>query len=79
MFAAVLFASVPTTVLASPEVPMCVAEQSPLETAPITLVKWHAPMCGPSSGALAVEPTKPSEARAFAAYRAAVEQIAAAS
>lgn len=78
VFAAVLFASMPTSVFASPDFPMCVAGASHLEAPPITLVRWHAPMCGPYLDALTFKHATPPKARAVEAYRMAVEHIAAA-
>ena len=78
VFAAVLFASVPTPVYASPDVPMCVADQPQVSVAPIHLVQWRAPMCGPYVSAFPVADAQPPEARAIEAYHAAVQQIAAA-
>jgi soluble lytic murein transglycosylase len=78
VFAAVLFASLPTPVYASPDVPMCVADQPQVSVAPIDLVQWHAPMCGPYVSAFPVADAQPPEVRAIEAYRAAVQQIAAA-
>ncbi len=76
LFGSVFFASLPTPVYASPDVPMCIADQPHVNVAPISLVQWPAPMCGPYLNAVA--DTQPSEARAIEAYREATEQIAAA-
>ena len=78
VFAAVLIASPPTPVYASPDVPMCIADQPLLSIAPIDLIRWRAPMCGPYPGIFPVADAQPTEARAIEAYRAAVQQIAAA-
>jgi soluble lytic murein transglycosylase len=78
LIAAVLFASLPTPVYASPDVPMCVADQPQVSAAPIGLVQWRAPMCGPYMSALPVTDAQPPEARAIEAYREALKQIAAA-
>ena len=78
VFAAVLFASLPTPLYASPDVPMCVADQPRFTVAPISLVQWHAPMCGPYRNAFPVLDAQPPEARAIDAYRTAVTQVAAA-
>jgi predicted Zn-dependent protease len=78
VFAAVLFASLPTPLYASPDVPMCVADQPQFTVAPISLVQWHAPMCGPYRNAFPVLDAQPPEARAIDAYRTAVTQVAAA-
>ncbi|UCF46669.1 MAG: lytic transglycosylase domain-containing protein [Myxococcales bacterium] len=78
VFAAVLFASSPATVYASPDVPMCVADPPQPDVAPISLVQWRAPMCGPYPSAFAIADAQPPKARAIEAYREATEQIAAA-
>jgi soluble lytic murein transglycosylase len=78
VFAAVLFTSLPTPVYASPDVPMCVADQPQVAAAPISLVQWHAPMCGPYRNAFPAMDARPPEARAIEAYRAAIKQVAAA-
>ena len=57
---------------------MCVADQPPVSSAPISLVRWRTPMCGPYLSALPVMDAQPPEARAIEAYREAVKQIAAA-
>ncbi|MDH3818781.1 MAG: hypothetical protein OES21_09215, partial [Myxococcales bacterium] len=54
VFAALLFASPPAPVYASPDVPMCVADQPPVSSAPIGLVQWRTPICGPYLSALPV-------------------------
>jgi soluble lytic murein transglycosylase len=78
VFAAVLFASLPAPIYASPDVPMCVANQPPGHAPPISLVQWHAPMCGPLMNAFPAEDARPTVARAIEAYREAAAQIAAA-
>jgi soluble lytic murein transglycosylase len=78
VFAAVLFASLPAPVYASPDVPMCVADAPHPNGPPISLVQWRAPMCGPFLSAFAVAEAQPPKARAVQAYREATEQIAAA-
>jgi soluble lytic murein transglycosylase len=78
VFAAVLIASPPTPVYASPEVPMCVADQPLVSVAPISLVQWRTPMCGPYLSAIPVADAQPPEARSIEAYREATKQIAAA-
>jgi soluble lytic murein transglycosylase len=78
VFAAVLLAWLSTPVDASPDVPMCVADQPYVSAAPIDLVRWRAPMCGPYLSAFAIANAQPSEARAIEAYREAVDQVAAA-
>jgi soluble lytic murein transglycosylase len=78
VFAAVLFASLPTPIYASPDVPMCVADQRLGEAPPISLVRWRAPMCGPYLNAVPVTDARTTEARAIQAYREAADQIAAA-
>jgi len=54
---------------------MCVADQPLVSAAPISLVQWRAPMCGPYPNALQVMDAQPPEARAIEAYRAAIERI----
>jgi soluble lytic murein transglycosylase len=76
--AAVLFVSLGAPAHASPDVPMCVADQPPFNVAPISLVQWRAPMCGPYARSFPVVDAQPPEARAVKAYRAAVQEIAAA-
>ncbi len=78
VFAAVLFASPPAPVYASPDVPMCVADHPQVSAAPLGLVQWRAPMCGPYMDALFVTDAQPPEARAIEAYREAAKQMAAA-
>jgi soluble lytic murein transglycosylase len=78
VFAAVLFASLASPVYASPDVPMCIVDQPQVSVAPISLVQWRAPMCGPYLSAAPIADAQPSEARAIEAYRAALHQIAAA-
>jgi soluble lytic murein transglycosylase len=78
VFAAVLFASLSAPVYASPDAPMCVADQPQFSAAPIHLVQWRSPMCGPYTRSLPVVDARPPEARAVEAYRAAVQEIAAA-
>ncbi|MGB5283655.1 MAG: hypothetical protein WBN29_04040, partial [Polyangiales bacterium] len=70
-----LFASRPAPLQASPDVPMCVAEGPNARTAPIELMQWRGPMCGPYFNALAVAKAQPSKTRAIEAYRDAGEQI----
>ena len=76
MFAAGLFASLPAPVYASPDVPMCVADQPHFSVAPVSQARARAPMCGPYLSAFRIVDSQPSEARAITAYRAAIEQIA---
>ena len=76
-FAAVLLASLPAPVYASPDVPMCIADQPQVSIAPIERIRWRAPMCGPYPIQFRVADARPTEARAIEAYRAAVRQIAA--
>jgi soluble lytic murein transglycosylase len=78
VLAAVLLASPPALVHASPDVPMCVAEPTYADVTPISLVRWRAPMCGPYLNAFTVADARPLEARAIEAYREAMEQVAAA-
>jgi len=54
---------------------MCVAEGPNARTAPIELMQWRGPMCGPYFNALAVAKAQPSKTRAIEAYRDAGEQI----
>ncbi|MBW1760188.1 MAG: lytic transglycosylase domain-containing protein [Deltaproteobacteria bacterium] len=75
VFAAVLFASLPTPAYASPDAPMCVGDQPQISAAPISLVQWRAPMCGPYLHAFQGMDAQPPEARAIEAYRAAIQQI----
>jgi soluble lytic murein transglycosylase len=63
---------------ASPDAPMCVADSSYVSTAPINLVRWRMPMCGPFMSAASVAKAEPRKERAIAAYRRASDQIAAA-
>lgn len=79
VLAAALFASPPQMAQASPDVPMCVADGENSSNPPVSLVQWRAPMCGPYLSAFAVAEAKPLKARAVEAYRAATDQIAAAS
>jgi soluble lytic murein transglycosylase len=78
VFAAMLFASPPAPVYASPNVPMCIADQPQVSIAPIDLIRWRAPMCGPYMSAFPIVDAQPTEARAIEAYRAALQQITAA-
>lgn len=78
VFAAVLFASLRTPAYASPDAPMCVSDPPEFSAAPISLVQWRAPMCGPYARSFPVVDTRPPETRAVEAYRAAVREIAAA-
>jgi soluble lytic murein transglycosylase len=78
VLAAVLIASFPAPLHASPDIPMCVAERTPGEMTPISLVHWHAPMCGPYVNVFAISDPRTLEARAIEAYREATEQIVAA-
>ena len=55
---------------------MCVAAGPYARTAPIELMQWRGPMCGPYFNALAE--AQPSKTRAIEAYRDAGEQIVAA-
>jgi len=72
VFAAVLFASLPAPIYASPDVPMCVADQRLDEAPPISLVQWRAPMCGPFVNAFPAADMRPTKARAIEAYREAL-------
>ena len=57
---------------------MCVADQPPVSAAPISLVQWRTPMCGPYLTSLPIADAQPPEARSIEAYREATKQIAAA-
>ena len=57
---------------------MCIADQPQVSIAPIDLIRWRAPMCGPYMSTFSIAHAQPTEARAIEAYRAAVQQIAAA-
>ena len=78
VFVALLFASLPVPVYASPDVPMCVADGPDASTAPISLVQWRAPMCGPSFRTIVIADAKPPKPRAIEAYLEASKQIIAA-
>ena len=78
LFVAVLFASLPVPVYASPDVPMCLADQPDVDTAPISLMQWRMPMCGPYLDTFSAVDARPPEARAIEAYREATRQVAAA-
>ncbi|RLB47840.1 MAG: hypothetical protein DRH23_09900, partial [Deltaproteobacteria bacterium] len=64
-FAAVLLASPPAPVYASPDVPMCIADQPQVSIAPIERIRWRAPMCGPYPSPFRVADAQPTEARAI--------------
>ena len=76
--AALIFASLPVRVYASPDVPMCIAEAPNASAAPIDRRPWRGPMCGPYFNAFAVAEAQPLTTRAIEAYREAGEQILAA-
>jgi soluble lytic murein transglycosylase len=57
---------------------MCVADQPYVTQAPIDLVRWRIPMCGPFVRAVPIAEAEPAEERAIAAYRRATDEIAAA-
>jgi len=73
-----LFAGAPAPLHASPDAPMCVAEQPPASSAPIDRVQWHMPMCGPFLSAVPIARAEPPHERAIAAYRRATNEIVAA-
>ena len=76
LLAAVLFATVPASVHASPDAPMCVADEPYASPAPIDLVHWRVPMCGPLTELTPIVANPPSPARAISAYRRATDAIA---
>ncbi|MGB5222038.1 MAG: transglycosylase SLT domain-containing protein [Polyangiales bacterium] len=78
LLSAVLLGSAPAPLHASPDAPMCVADQPYVSRAPIDLVQWHMPMCGPFLTAVPIAEADPPEERAIAAYRRATDAIAAA-
>ena len=61
---------------AAPDEPMCVAEQPYASTAPIQLVRWRVPMCGPFIASVPSPRTEPLEKEAIDAYRLAEQGIA---
>lgn len=75
--AGALFGAKPSPVTASPDEPMCVAEQPYASTAPIQLVRWRVPMCGPFIASAPLPRVGPPEKKAIEAYRRATEGIAA--
>ena len=74
--ATALYGAKPSPVAASPDEPMCVAEQPYASTAPIQLVGWRVPMCGPFITSTPPPRTEPPQKRAIEAYRRAIEDIA---
>jgi soluble lytic murein transglycosylase len=66
----------PPPIYASPDVPMCVAEQPYVSVAPINLIEWRIPMCGPFEAAPPLRAEPPKE-RAIEAYRRATKKITA--
>jgi soluble lytic murein transglycosylase len=74
----VLFATAPAPLHASPDGPMCVAEQPYVSTAPIDLVQWRMPMCGPFIRPVPIAEAEPPAERAIRAYRLAGDAITAA-
>lgn len=62
-------------VQASPEAPMCVAEQTLVSPAPIELVQWRTPMCGPFEPAAPSPQLEAARERAIEAYLDACEGI----
>ena len=57
---------------------MCVADQPYVSSAPIDLVQWRMPMCGPFVSAAPIADAEPPTERSIAAYRRAADEIAAA-
>jgi soluble lytic murein transglycosylase len=75
VIAPVLVCMAPALVNASPDAPMCVAEQPYASTAPIQMIQWRMPMCGPFDSAAPVSHAEPPEERAIEAYRRASQGI----
>ncbi len=78
VLSAVLFASSPTAVLASPDVAMCVAEHALMSTERVDEAAWRAPMCGPFFSERPAADPRPLELRAIEAFLEASERIVAA-
>ena len=80
VLAGMLSASSPRSVHASPDLPMCVADEAPMSVAGPDATWWGAPMCGPFLTAFPVPVvvSQPPERRAIEAFRKASEQIASA-
>jgi soluble lytic murein transglycosylase len=74
----VLFFAPTARVHASPDLPMCMADES-LAPPSVTKVRWRAPMCGPYPDSFAVADRQSLEERAIEAYRKATELILSAS
>jgi len=62
---------------ASPDGPMCIADHPfiDFDSAPITKVRWRAPMCGPYLDVFGIADPQSLEERAIDAYRKATEHI----
>lgn len=73
-----IVATAPAPAFASPDAPMCVADGPHVTAAPIELVRWKMPMCGPFAGPIAVMPEEPTTERAIDAYKKASTEILAA-
>ena len=73
----VLVSALPAPGHASPDVPMCVAEQPYVSMAPIDLIDWRIPMCGPFESVPPLR-TDPPKVRAVEAFRRAAKEIASA-
>ena len=78
LLAVVLFASAPAPLHASPDAPMCVAEEPYASAVPRDLIQWRMPMCGPFVMAVQTAEAEPPAERAVAAYRLASDAIVAA-
>lgn len=57
---------------------MCIADPPGVSVAPIDLVQWRVPMCGPYVSGFPSTDSPPTRRRATEAYRAAIREIAAA-
>lgn len=79
LVAAVSFATPLRRVHASPDMSMCMADESFVEAPPVTRVRWRAPMCGPYLDVFAMADRASLEDRAIEAYRKATEKILSAS
>jgi soluble lytic murein transglycosylase len=72
----VALVSAPTAgVWASPDAPMCVSEQPLVSPAPIELIRWRMPMCGPFAPAAPSPRIEAARERAIEAYREATDGI----
>jgi len=63
-------------VSASPDEPMCVAEQTLVSRAPIELIQWRIPMCGPFEPAVPFPRIEAERDGAIEAYKEACKGIA---